>query len=271
MELTETGTKSTPYAGEGLIGDESYLRTLPRVLSVEERMRYDAIVTAADIIAQSFSTLQRLTGDAKAETGNFNYGLRAILLSLCWTIVDQLHAVRQLLEPKRQGTLTTVFREAAATATLLRNGMDHLSERLKNISSSKGLKNPLFGSLSYFYAPDAASAVNEGKIITIMAGGLYGGDLLPLINPVGYSYTVPTCLFTLSAFGQDLELGHVIGTLRDLLRKTESSLETDIRKQVEAQARTPEEIDQAMASLGGGLMIVASISFDSTEKDSDPT
>jgi len=263
--------KSPPYAGEGLIGDESYLRKLPVALSVEERMRYDAIVTAADIIAQSFSMLQRLTSEAKAETENFNYGLRAILLSLCWTIVDQLHAIRQLLKPKQEGPLTTRFREAAATATLLRNKMDHLSGNLKNVSSSKRPKNPLFGSLSYFYAPDAASAANGGKIITIMSGLIHGGDFFPLINPNGQSYTVPTGLFTLSAFEMQLEFGHVIGTLRDLLRKTESSLETDIRKQVEAQARTPEEIDQAMASLGVGLIIVASISFDSTEKDSDPT
>ena len=269
--MTEAGTKPPPYAGEGLIGDESYLRRLPVAFPIEERMRYDAIVTAADIIAQSFSMLQHLTSEAKAETENFNYGLRAILLSLCWTIVDQLHAIRQLLRAKKAGPLITAFMEAAATATLLRNKMDHLSVNLKNASSSKGLKNPLFGSLSYFYAPDAASAADGGEIITIMSGALHGGDKLPLINPVGHSYTVPTSLFTLSAFGADLEFGHVIGTLRDLMWKIESSIETDIRKQVEAQARTPEEIDQAMASLGGGLIIIASISFDSTENGSAPT
>lgn len=148
--MTETELQSSPYAGEGLISDESYLRKLPVALAVEERLRYDAIVTAADIIAQSFGLLRQFTAQAKAEPENFNNGLRAFLLSLCWTIVDQLHAIRQLVKTKRPGPLTLAFMEAAAPATLLRNAMDRLAGNLKNVSSSKGLKNPLVGSLSNF-------------------------------------------------------------------------------------------------------------------------
>lgn len=47
-----------------------------------------------------------------------------------------------------------------------------------------------------------------------------------------------------------------------------SSMEMDIRKQVEERAKTPKEIDQAMATLGGGLVIVAAISFGSAEGNS---
>ena len=269
--MTETAPQlSSPYAGEGLISDESYLRRLPVALTVEERMRCDAIVTAADIITQSFGLLRQFTVQAKAETENFNNGLRAFLLSLCWTIVDQLHAIRQLLKAKKQGPLTLAFMEASAAATLLRNAMDHLAGNLKNVSSTNGHKNPLFGSLSYFHTPDAISATSGGEIITIMSGALHGKDLFPMINPVGQSFTLPTGLFTFSAFGQQLEFGQVIGTLRELLRKMESSMESDIRKQVEERAKTPEEIEQAMATLGGGLVLVASISFVCGEESGHP-
>jgi hypothetical protein len=266
--MTGTVPKFSPYAGEGLISDESYLRKLPVALTVEERMRYDAIVTAADIIAQSFGLLRQFTAQAKAEPENFNNGLRAFLLSLCWTIVDQLHAIRQLLKTKKPGPLTLAFMEAAAPATLLRNAMDHLAGNLKNVSSAKGAKDPLFGSLSYFYAPDAASAAEGGDIITIMSGALHGRDALPMINPLGHSMTLPTGLFTLSAFGHQLEFGHVIAVLRELLSKMESSMEADIRTQIEEQVKTPDEIDQAMATLGGGLVIVASMSFVGAEENS---
>lgn len=264
--MTETVPRSSPYAGEGLISDESYLRKLPVALTIEERMRCDAIVTAADIITQSFGLMRQFTAQAKAETKNFDNGLRAFLLSLCWTIVDQLHAIRQLLKAKKQGPLTLAFRDASAAATLLRNAMDHLAGNLKNVSSAKGHKNPLFGSLSYFHASDADSAANGGDIITIMSGALHGKDLFPMINPAGQSFTLPTGLFTFSAFGQQLEFGHVIGTLRDLLRKMESSMESDIRTQVEDRAKTPDDIEQAMATLGGGLVLIATISFVSAEE-----
>jgi hypothetical protein len=90
-----------------------------------------------------------------------------------------------------------------------------------------------------------------------------------MINPAGHTFTLPTGLFTLSAFGQELEFGQVIGKLRDLLRKIESTMDGHIRAQVEEQAKSPEEIDQAMKGSGGGLILVASISFEKGEENSD--
>ena len=252
------------YAGEPLVSDESFLRKLPVALLVKERLRYDALVTAADIIAQAFNLLRQFTAQAGAEMENFTNGFRAYALSQCWTIVDQLHAIRQLLQPPvvtTAGRYTQAFIEAAEPATTLRNRMDHLAKNLDNLSKSKGSKPPLFGSLSYFYAPDAAAAGTGGKIITIMSGALHGKDTLPCVNPAGRAFTLPTGLFTLSAFGFDLDLGSSIGALGDLIQRMESTMEEDIRSQVDELAESTEEAEKAMATLGGGLTVIMAIEF----------
>ena len=268
--VADPPTLPSPYAGEPLLNDQSFLRRLPVALNVKQRMEYDAIVTAADIITVAFSTLRQITAQAAVEMEAFDQGFRAMALSLCWTIIDQLHAIRQLLQPghgEKIGPLTAAFLDAAEPATKLRNRMDHLSANLDNISKSKGSKRPLFGSLSYCFARDSESAAIGANVVTIMSGALHGSEMLPFINPSGRTFTLPTGLFTLSAFDCELELGLPIGALRDLLVRMESLMETDIRAQLERDAKTPDEVEKGMASTGGGLAMVMDIRW--TKADGD--
>ena len=87
-----------PYGGEKLVSDGSFLRRMPQVVPIKERMRLDAIVTAADIIEQSFNVLRTVTAEISTEIEKFGNIERAYIISQCWTLVDQLHAIRQLLE-----------------------------------------------------------------------------------------------------------------------------------------------------------------------------
>ena len=269
--MSEAAADSAPYVGEPLVSDESFLRKLPVALHVKERLRYDAFVIAADIIAQAFSLLRQFTAQAGNEMENFTNGFRAHALSLCWTMVDQLHAIRQLLQPPggtKSGPFTQAFLDAAESATSLRNRMDHLADNLDNLSKTKGSKPPLFGSLSYFHAADPGAAEKRGNIITIMSGSLHGKHTMPCVNPAGRAFTLPTGLFTLSAFGLDLDFGSAIGALRDLIQRMESTMEDDLRGQLDQLAVSPEDAEEAMKSHGGGLTLIMTIEF-ATEAGGD--
>jgi hypothetical protein len=227
-------------------------------------MRFDAIVTAGDIIEAAFRALREFTTYAGCDLARSDNRGRAFALTQCWTLVDQLHAIRQLLQtsaPGPLGPLANAFLGAAEVATKLRNDMDHLAKKLDNLSKAKGHKSPLFGSLSYFYAPTPDPARDGGHIVLIMSGALHGSDMMPMVNPGGRSFTLPTGLFTLSAFGCELEFAPAIGALRDWLRHSETNIEADIRKQLAAVGSSPEDTERAMMSLGGGLAVIADFSF----------
>lgn len=259
MDTTPT---SLPYAGEELVGADSYLRRLPIALLLKERLRFDAIVTASDIIGQAFNSLRQFTAEVGIDLDKFSNGGRAFALSQCWTLVDQLHAVRQLLKPphgKDAKPFAKAFLDAALPATNLRNVMDHLASNLDNLAKSQGSKLPLFGSLSYFYSPEPSPV--GGNIVTIMSGALHGNDVMPCINPLGRDLTLPTGLFTLSSSEHRLEFAQAIGALRDWIRMVESRIESDIRAQLAKQAKSEEEVEASMATLGGGLAFVLQFDF----------
>ena len=243
-----------PYAGEPLVSDESYLRRVPVALAPKERMRFDAIVTCADIITQAFHGLRHFTAEAGVDLEQLGNSGRAYALGQCWTIVDQLHAARQLLMPgagSKAGPITQAFLDSAETATILRNKMDHLADNLDNLSKLRGSRFPLFGSLSYFYSPEATS--ENGHIVTIMSGALHGDDLMPCVNPFDKQFTLPTGLFTLWAFGHELDFGRAIGPFRDWLAHLGGKLEGDIRGRLAEQGATDDQVEAAMATLGGGV------------------
>ena len=255
--MDQPSGESTLYSGEKLVSDDSYLRKLPVALPLKERMRFDAIVTSADIINQAYNALRQLSMDAGIDLDKFTNSARAYALSQCWTLVDQIHAARQLLLPPRGmdgGTLTQAFLDASSPATKLRNDMDHLADKLDNLSKRKGLRLPVFGCLSYYYS--AEPGADEGYTVTIMSGALHGDDLMPSVNPFNKHFTPPTGLFTFWAFDNELEFGRAIGALRDWIRGVESNLESDIRMQLAKQGGSEEEIEAAMATLGAGLAFV---------------
>lgn len=188
------------YRGEQLVDENSFFRRLPAGLSAEDRLRLDAVVVASDILCQAYRSLWLATkrfGPCDEEIG---YANRALVLSQCWTMVDQLHAIRTLLRPlaKRKSEPTTeAFLRASQPCTLMRNAMGHLSGKLGNISKRKGPKNPLFGALGYVYWQRGNE---ELQAITIMSGTFHGTDTFGVVLPETGLVGHPVDLFILFAF-----------------------------------------------------------------------
>lgn len=250
------------YVGSLLVAEDAFLRRLPVALDTKERMRFDAVVTASDLIANAFANLRRHAIMIGTDINKIDLAGRALMLSQCWTIVDQLHAIRQLLNPGKAGAageFTRAFLEASLPATELRHRMDHLANNLGNLASKRGMKAPLFGSLSYFYSE--SNPLTDGTIFSIMSGTIHGEQIMSCINPASRALALPADLFTLSAFDKEFELAIAIITLRALLSRWEEDLEDNIREQLKQQGLTEQELENAMVPSGGGIAIAVNCTF----------
>lgn len=258
-----TNGQTEHYLGAMLVSDDSYLRRLPVGLHPENRLRMDAIVVASDIVSQCYQDLSRLGAEIGATLGQIGYPQRAAFIGLAWSIVDQLHAVRQLVTPPTgtpAGPATQRFLDAAEPATLLRNKMDHLKNNLSNLSAKKGERYPLFGAISYVLSnPDPQSG---GLLMTVSSGALHGGDLFPAVNPAGRSYSTPVGLLQLSAFYLTFEFSPALAALQDYLAITEAGTEKKMRAAAEAEAeKGVHTVEELLAHLGGSPVVAMAFDY----------
>jgi hypothetical protein len=133
--------------------------------------------------------------------------------------------------------------------------MDHLSQNIPNLASKKGLRPPVFGSLSWFYVGEGqsyqdehGSIVTAGSVISTMAGtSRDDGTLLAGPNPLSRPIYLPASQFTLYAFDWTFDLERSIHDLQTTLLSMASSIEAEIRVEMEAASeRTGEPLERLM-------------------------
>lgn len=260
-----TNCQTEHYLGAMLVSEDSYLRRLPVGLHPENRLRMDAIVVASDIVSQCYQDLSKLGAEIGATFGEIGPLQRAAFIGFAWSIVDQLHAVRQLVTPPRgipAGPATQRFLDAAEPATLLRNKMDHLRNNLSNLSAKKGERYPLFGAISYVLSN--TDPQSGGLLMTVSSGALHGGDLFPAVNPAGRSYSTPVGLLQLNAFDFTFEFSPALAALQDYLAITEVSAEKKMRAAAEVEAaKGVHTVEELLVHLGGSPVVA--MVFDYTD------
>jgi hypothetical protein len=236
IEIAQSQTAKVPYYGQPIVPPDSFLRRLPHVVSTQQRLAWDAIVMASDIMTDAFC---RIRNEAIARGLDFNcieeLGI-APSIGACWAIVDQLHAVRQLMSfitnsKPPLGPLTQAFMDASENTNEMRNKMDHLRTNMGNLSAMKGPRSPLFGSLSYFHIAD--SEKETGHSVVLYSGALIGETRVKFANPTERTFVLPVGLFEFSAFGRDLLLETTLCALLDLI----SAVAPDFENQIENQCR----------------------------------
>ena len=236
-QQTSRGSGTEPlYHGEDIVSDGSILRTLPNITDTPTRMRLDAIAFSADLLQQAWLTLRAVATEIGPSGKPPTRRQRALMFAAAWNIVDHLNTVNQLIRAagsadEPMGPKTTALLSVLGPARRLRNAMDHLIQRIPNLAATKGRRPPIFGVLSYFLVPSVP--ITEGYSITLQAGMVHGKEQWPLVNPAGRVVAPPADLFTLSAFGESLELGPPIA----LLAKWIERLEVDIQSQLDAQIK----------------------------------
>jgi hypothetical protein len=231
----------------------------------------DAIVIACDILGQAYQDLFHLAAKIGSDLSSLDHSVRAAAIGLCWSIVDQLHAVRQLLAPpthETAGPVSQRFLNASAPATTLRNKMDHLKSNLRNLAEKKGGRFPLFGALSYVLSN--ADAETGGFLITISSGALHGGEVFPAANPVGRKYTTPVGLLQLHAFDITFEFSPAFAALQDYVRISERKSEEKVDAAAsEEAAKGIHTVEELLAHLGGTPAIAMKFDFGTLEPEKE--
>lgn len=199
-----------------MISDESILRRLPEALNAEQRLQLEALVFAADAAMHGMETIWQISAGYGQVVDRISARDRVTTLVAAWSIVDQVHVARQLLQRMITGDVgpeLSPFMQTAATATAMRNAMDHLHTNIPNLAKAKGPRAPIFGSLAYLLvAPEDVDQtgpeprIRAVKTVVMMTGAVVAGVSAPVINPGGRMITVPVSNFELTSPAGTLSL-----------------------------------------------------------------
>src|SRR5271157_4619204 len=108
-----------------MLPSDDFLRVLPQCLAPVERLRVETLVFAHDLMETALGRLYAVG----LEFHENNNAQRLAMFSDAWTIVDQVHVVRQVLlslTGDDRKTDTQAFIDDFAVAHTMRNKMDHL-------------------------------------------------------------------------------------------------------------------------------------------------
>ncbi|MEA2910864.1 MAG: hypothetical protein QOJ15_2945 [Bradyrhizobium sp.] len=263
-----------------MLPDNSFLRRLPAILDPVGRIRVEALVFSSDVLTHAYLSLRELAARVGDTDHSFRPQDRVALFSYAWTIVDQLHVLRQLIRAMTNdtpGPNQAKFLELSESATLMRNRMDHLSGLVKNLSVQKGPRAPLFGALTYFLvepkhmqAASNPAIVVGGSFVTITSGSVPEGKaLFQLGNPMSRPIRPPVSQFILTAFDWSLDIDAALEALEVTITRTAANVEQSIIQQCEAEnARSGAEMATLLKPQPvGDFILVADIEFQEPSSD----
>ncbi len=170
----------------------NYLHRLPRVITAEQRILFEAIGVAVDLIEIAFDVmhalgvqvLERRAGDHV----EFEHHERLRMMAAAWSIVDQAHNTRSLIRAAgKHIDLASArnFAELAAVASRLRDKHDHLNAgTIKNHACNKTPVPPVFGAISFytFFDSDVDQAASSPgamkfhsfRVVTVLTSAVQG-------------------------------------------------------------------------------------------------
>lgn len=259
------------YRGGPIIQDDNFLKRLPLSLDSRQRLILEGLVHAADSIAAAYSHIYATVLECAQNNGQISPLKRAMMFNCAWGIVDDFYATRQLLgrlqpdaAPQPGG-----FFEVAQDFVLLRNRMDHLAQNVVNLVNARGIRRPIFGSISFFYISDADLVIkNEhthvisAQAFNISSGSISAQDLLPFTIPGGELISPPIDRIKFSAFDRDIDLAQPITKLQELVGKISANVENECRENIKRQLGDGEKLDQALNQVAPfGVTIILDLKF----------
>jgi len=223
-----------------MLASDDFLRRLPRCIQPVERLRFETLLFAHDLMEIALDRLYAV-GCGYDENSRID-AERFSLFSDAWTIIDQVHVVRQVLKaltkPETRATDTQAYIDDFATAQSLRNRMDHLNQNLPNRAKAAGSTNAMFGMLSFFrpcsdrWADGLAAGEIRGDLFLISAGSA-AGNIVGAMPLHEMDIHLPICSFKLDAFDMTFLLERAVLQLRPLLRRLSGDLLSNVEARVD--------------------------------------
>jgi hypothetical protein len=233
-----------------------------------ERLRLEALVFAHDTMEFALEHLRQtalgLDPLAPAEKD------RIALFSDCWTIVDQVHVVRQVLislTGAHPGPDTRAYLDTFEVAHFLRNRMDHLNTNLPNRARQRGALTPLFGVVSYFrpVAEDFERGIQAGEVfgdMIVVTAGSTPSDAVGAVPFANLNVRLPVSGLRLEAFGRSLIVDDAVEQLKPLLRRLSDDTNAQVLANVEELSRRSSlPVEDLLRSTGGYFAMTARMSI----------
>lgn len=156
-----------------MLPEDAFMRNAPRIVELYARLHWEVIVNATDSISLAHQRLlDALRPSISTEEFKLPGFVRISVATDCWTIIDQTHALLQVLRglPKQHrkpvDTLVETYQDVISG---LRNAMDHVHQRLRNLSNRKGGIHPVYGTLQFALPYDAQKQLYN--VIVFHLGG----------------------------------------------------------------------------------------------------
>ena len=214
---------------------DSYVLRPPTVFKPEDRICMEAATFAMRSAESALHSIRDITVKHDVEREDFSEIAMITLHACSWIVVDQIHALRQLLRTLKihEEHFSGIFFKRYEAATLMRNAMDHLKDQVGNLARAKKPRPTISGVLSYFkyvgVRPDTANG-HYGKVFIVPFGHfLQKQHNFPGVNPAGKRFRRDTTdLFMFSAFDWRLEIYELFDDLPTLANELERTAQTAV-------------------------------------------
>ena len=224
-----------------MLPDGHFYRNIPVCFDPQERLRHEALLFAQDAME---AALERLTTQAlQKDMCTLLRAERIQMFTDAWTIVDQVHVARQMIEsltrPETRLPETAAYLSDHEAAHRMRNAMDHLNQNIGNRARSKGVSTPLFGIISYFrpYSDFVKTEVQDyevkGDLVIIMIGSTPQSLGQGYISFDNFRVGLPISNLKIEAFGQELNLDAAVTNLRPLIQRFANQMQTAFRENID--------------------------------------
>jgi hypothetical protein len=226
-------------SGNATLNTTSFFRNAPRVISLEDRLKWEVIVNASDAISVSF---ERLTAHLSS-IHDSGYDIKVIeelksnIFLGCWSIVDHVHAFFQVSKrfQRPEGSSLAMFtKEFSDSIYRLRNKMDHLSSHIRNMAAKKGPSDPVYGSIAF------ATPLRPDNTYEIVSFGLGGVQFDEEVGTIIDTHATPPVgrigNIVFSAFGERLDVGRLVETMRSTVNRMDETARQQILPKIEDHA-----------------------------------
>ena len=259
------------YRGGPILGEDDFLKHLPLSLDSRQRLLLEGLVHVADSIAAAYTHIHTAALRCVDADGHLSPLERAMIFNCAWCIVDDFYAARQLLGQLQPNAVPRPggFYETATDFVLLRNRMDHLAQNVGNLTNARGIRRPIFGSISFFHISENDIEIENNRIriisgrsYNISSGSISNQDVLTFAVPAGEEIAPPIDKLRFSAFDRDIELQAAIEKFKNLIHSISADVKELCRDNIRRQLGDGVELDQALNQVSPfGITMILDVLF----------
>lgn len=224
-----------------MLPDNAFLRNVPRILDVKQRLAFEVLLIASDAISIAFERLKvSLRCVAVAENRMISDIDRTQIGMDCWTIVDNIHAFFQVAKTLDMKGLFQIEKigKYRLDVACMRNGMDHIHQNLGNLSRSKGVKMPIYGNVT-FTCPKSFDGSFE--VVSLAIGGIqFEGNVSGVFDTRAIALVDDIGNITFEAFDRRVELGEMVTFLNEVIKSIDEKFKDEFNLKVIEFANTQE-------------------------------